>query len=55
MSPFESRLRRNYLIYTAGFIGFVSLLAVVNPSACRRESSGSVFLFATIAIYAGIG
>ena len=55
MSPFESRLRRNYLIYTAGFFGFVSLLAVGESFGLSQRVIGHVFLFATIAIYAGIG
>ena len=44
MSPFESRLRRNYLIYTAGFFGFVSLLAVgiLRPVAESHRARFSV-------------
>ncbi|AKU11235.1 solute:Na+ symporter [Azoarcus sp. CIB] len=54
-SPFARRLRRYYLWYTISFICFVGLLAVGEKMGMSQGVIGHVFLFATIAIYAGIG
>lgn len=52
---FARRLRRYYTWYTGSFIAFVGLLAVGEQLGMSATVIGHVFLFATIAIYAGIG
>jgi cation/acetate symporter len=52
---FAHRLRRYYAWYTGSFIAFVGLLAVGEQLGLSQGVIGHVFLFATIAIYAGIG
>ncbi|NMG73381.1 sodium:solute symporter family protein [Aromatoleum diolicum] len=54
-SLFARRLRRYYFWYTGSFIAFVALLAVGEQFGMSAGVIGHVFLFATIAIYAGIG
>ena len=58
MSPirdFERRLRRYYTWYTGGFVLFVIGLAVAEQFGMSQKVIGYIFLFATVALYAGIG
>ncbi|THF65541.1 cation acetate symporter [Pseudothauera nasutitermitis] len=52
---FNRQLRRYYSWYTGSFIAFVLLLAIGEFLGMSQAAIGHVFLFATIAIYAGIG
>lgn len=52
---FAQRLRRYYGWYTVGVITFVGVLAVAERFGLSPRAIGHLFLFATIAIYAGIG
>ncbi|TAH47965.1 MAG: cation acetate symporter [Betaproteobacteria bacterium] len=54
-SAFARRLRRYYTWYTGSFILFVGLLAIGEYLGLSQRVIGHVFLFVTIAIYAGIG
>ena len=49
------RLWRYYLLYAAGFVGLVLLLAVAERFGLAPRWIGQIFLFSTIAIYALIG
>ncbi|HNC61505.1 MAG TPA: cation acetate symporter, partial [Rhodocyclaceae bacterium] len=58
MSPireFERSLRRYYTWYTGGFVLFVIGLAVAEQFGMSQKVIGYIFLFATVALYAGIG
>ncbi len=52
---FRHRLDRIYLRYTAGFIAFVGVLALLEHGGLPRRWIGVVFLLATVALYAAIG
>lgn len=52
---FNQRLSRYYIWYTGGFIAFVIALAVAEQFGMSPKMIGYVFLFATVALYAGIG
>ncbi len=54
-SYFLSRLKRNYSLYTGGFIGFVVLLAILEQMGVPNPMLGYIFLGATVLLYAGIG
>jgi len=54
-SGFSQQLRRYYGWYTGSFLGFVLLLAVGEQMGLSNRVIGHLFLFATVAIYAGIG
>jgi len=54
-STFFRQLRKNYTIYTGGFILFLLTLAVAEQLGMSRAWIGYWFLFATIGLYAGIG
>ncbi|NMG03130.1 cation acetate symporter [Azoarcus taiwanensis] len=54
-SDFSRRLRRYYLWYTGAFLFFITLLSIGEYMGMSQSMIGHVFLFATIAIYAGIG
>ena len=54
-AAFRRRLDRIYLRYTAGFIAFVGVLAVLERMGLPRRWIGVVFLLATVGLYAGIG
>src|SRR3712207_1757528 len=54
-SAFNSQLKKYYSFYTGGFIAFLLVLAVAEQMRLSREWIGYAFLFATIALYAGIG
>jgi cation/acetate symporter len=52
---FVQRLRLYYGVYTLGFIGFVVLLGLLEQAGLKREWIGYIFMFVTVALYAGIG
>lgn len=52
---FSRRLRRYYFWYTGAFLFFLILLSIGESLGMSQSAIGHVFLFATIAIYAGIG
>lgn len=52
---FKAQLNRVYSWYTAGFVLFVAVLAVAERMGLPRLWIGSIFLMATIGLYAGIG
>ena len=52
---FKAQLRRFYSWYTFGLFVFVAALAVAERMGLPRLWIGSIFLLATIALYAGIG
>ena len=54
-ADFRRRLDRIYLRYTAGFIAFVAMLAVLEQMALPRRWIGVIFLLATVGLYAAIG
>jgi len=54
-SSFKSQLKKYYSFYTGGFLAFVILLAIAEQMGMSRQWIGYWFLFATIALYAGIG
>src|SRR5512134_3691800 len=54
-ATFTSQLKRYYTFYTGGFIAFLLVLAVAEQLGLSRKYIGYAFLFATIALYAGIG
>lgn len=51
----KTRLNRIYAWYTLGFAGFVLLLALLERLGLSKSWIGFSFLFATVAVYAGIG
>jgi cation/acetate symporter len=52
---FKKQLNKVYGWYTGGFITFVIVLAIFEQMGLSRQWIGFVFLFATVALYAGIG
>jgi cation/acetate symporter len=54
-SAFNSQLKKYYSFYTGGFIAFLLALALAEQMGMSRQWIGYWFLFATIALYAGIG
>jgi cation/acetate symporter len=54
-APFLHRLHRIYLWYTAGFIAFVLLLAMLEQLGMPKRWIGVTFLLCTVGVYAGIG
>src|SRR6187200_592318 len=52
---FFNQLRKYYTFYTVGFLTFLFVLAVAEQMGMSRKLIGYSFLFATIALYAGIG
>src|SRR5918992_515048 len=52
---FAQSLKRYYSFYTGGFLGFLIVLAIAEQMGLSRQYIGYAFLFATIALYAGIG
>lgn len=55
MPTFSQRLRRYYLWYSAAFILFIGLMSGAEYLGMSQRAIGHIFLFVTIAIYAGIG
>ena len=54
-SAFNSQLKKYYSFYTGGFLAFLFALAIAEQLGMSRQWIGYWFLFATIALYAGIG
>ena len=52
---FKAQLKGFYSRYTLGLVLFVGALAVAERMGLPRVWMGSIFLLATIALYAGIG
>ena len=52
---FKAQLKKYYSWYTGGFLVFLFALAIAEQVGMSREWIGYWFLFATIALYAGIG
>ncbi len=52
---FFNQLKKYYTWYTGGFVAFVIVLAILEQMGLPKVWIGYVFLFATIALYAGIG
>jgi cation/acetate symporter len=52
---FFNQLKKYYTFYTGGFIAFLIILAIAEQLGLPRVWIGYMFLFATIALYAGIG
>src|SRR5574343_173286 len=52
---FRQRLRSYYLMFTAGFAGFLVSLAVLEQEGMSRIWIGYLFMFCTIVLYATIG
>src|SRR5512146_3163269 len=54
-SRFVSQLRRNYALYTGGFVGFVVLRPILEQMGVPNKLLGYIFLGVTVMLYAGIG
>src|SRR6266704_5897873 len=54
-SEFNARLKRYYTVYTGGFIIFLLMLGLLEWFGVPNKFIGYCFMFATIALYAGIG
>ncbi|MBK6629970.1 MAG: VC_2705 family sodium/solute symporter [Betaproteobacteria bacterium] len=54
-SQFYANLKKYYTFYTGGFVTFVILVGILEQLGVPNKILGYVFLFATIALYAGIG
>ena len=54
-SQFNSNLKKYYSFYTGGFVAFVILVGILEQMGVPNKILGYIFLFATIALYAGIG
>ncbi len=52
---FKSQLNKVYGWYTGGFFAFIIVLAILEQMGLPRNWIGYIFLFATVALYAGIG
>jgi cation/acetate symporter len=52
---FFQQLKKYYTFYTGGFLIFLVVLAFLEQAGLSRQAMGYIFLFATIALYAGIG
>ncbi len=54
-SQFAANLKKYYSFYTGGFITFVIVVGILEQIGVPNKVLGYIFLFATIALYAGIG
>ena len=54
-AQFNRFLRKAYTWYLGGFVSFIVVLAIAEQLGLPRAWIGYTFLFATIALYAGIG
>jgi cation/acetate symporter len=52
---FFNQLKKYYTWYTGGFLAFLVVLGILEQLGLSRTYIGYAFLFATIALYAGIG
>lgn len=55
INAFQKQLNKVYGWYVGGFIVFILALAILEQIGLPREWIGFIFLFATVALYAGIG
>jgi cation/acetate symporter len=53
--PFDRRLKRLYAWYTLGIALFILTLSIAENMGMSARTIGYLFLFATIAVYSGIG
>jgi cation/acetate symporter len=54
-AQFNQALKKYYSFYTGGFVAFVIVLAILEALGVPNRVIGYIFLFATVALYAGIG
>ncbi|MCX7145730.1 MAG: VC_2705 family sodium/solute symporter, partial [Sulfuritalea sp.] len=54
-SAFLQSLKKYYTFYTGGFVAFVVLVGILEQMGVPNKILGYIFLFFTIALYAGIG
>jgi len=54
-SQFNAQLKKYYSFYTGGFVAFIIFVGILEQLGVPNKVLGYVFLFATIALYAGIG
>ena len=54
-SQFYQSLKKYYTFYTGGFITFVIIVGILEQMGVPNKVLGYLFLFSTIALYAGIG
>jgi len=54
-SQFYQNLKKYYTFYTGGFVTFVIIVGILEQMGVPNKILGYIFLFATIALYAGIG
>jgi cation/acetate symporter len=54
-AQFTQALKKYYSFYTGGFLLFIIVLAIAEQMGLPKAWIGYIFLFATIALYAGIG
>ncbi|HUF45127.1 MAG TPA: cation acetate symporter, partial [Aestuariivirgaceae bacterium] len=54
-SDFIANLGKIYGLYTGGFFAFVILLAILEQVGVPNQIIGYLFVFFTLAVYAGIG
>jgi cation/acetate symporter len=54
-NAFKSQLNKVYTWYTGGFIAFIIVLGILEQMGLPKNWIGYIFLFATVALYAGIG
>ena len=52
---YERRLHRLLLLFVAGFLAFLALMAWAERAGLSRAWMGPIFLFTTVMLYAGIG
>jgi cation/acetate symporter len=52
---FNAQLKKYYTFYTGGFFTFVVILGILEQLGVPARILGYIFLFSTIALYAGIG
>jgi cation/acetate symporter len=54
-AQFNAFLKKSYTWYTGGFASFIIVLAILEQFGLPKAWIGYAFLFATVALYAGIG
>jgi cation/acetate symporter len=54
-AQFNAQLKRYYSVYTGGFVVFVLCAGLLEMLGASNRAIGYLFLFATIALYTGIG
>jgi cation/acetate symporter len=55
VNAFQKQLNKVYGWYVGGFLVFIVVLAILEQMGLPRQWIGFIFLFATVALYAGIG